>query len=220
MRVLSLVTLPASLPIALISGQYGQQAVLEELNASWRNSGSGVIFGNDTFSEKFQAFSSMLGEKIETVKNTVIKAVEAVCCPNKFQEITCEDDLYRVPACMYIPLLTAPDVRALYDAGRISGWGITPEQMPTEDVYGRLINNGRFDTGAPDYKRDSMVTFVYESGDPELTREQLNIIEESRAFISTFLEEQMGPGGDEMDITDMPNRMGKLRELKPVPDKS
>lgn len=219
MRVLSLVTLPASLPISLISGQYGQQAVLQELNASWRNSGSGVIFGNDTFGERFQAFSEMLGEKIETVKNTVLRTVEAVCCPNKFQEITCRDDLFHVPACMFVPILTAPDVRKLYDAGRIDGWGITPDQLPDEDVYGRLINNGRFDTGAKDYTRDSMVTFIYQSGDPELSRDQLRMIEESRAFISTFLEEQMGPGGDELDITDMPNRMGKLRELKEVPNK-
>ena len=108
MQVLSLITLPSSIPLGLLSGQYGQQAVLEELNASWRNSGSGVIFGTDSFGEKFRAFSNMLGERIETVKNTVLKTVEAVCCPNKFQEITCQDDLYHVPACMFIPLLTEP----------------------------------------------------------------------------------------------------------------
>lgn len=219
MQVLSLITLPSAIPMGAFLGQCGSQAVLDDLNASWRNSGSGVIFSQDTFSQKFQAFSSMIGQQIADIKNTVLRSVEAVCCPNKFQEITCQDDLHHVPACMFIPILTAPDVRPLFEAGRLDGWGVTAEQLPEEDVYGRLIKNGRFCTGDDDYDRNGLISWTYESGDPDLTREELDKIETSREWISTFLEEQMGEGGDEMDITDIPNRMGKLRELREVPKK-
>lgn len=214
MQVLSLLSLPSSIPLGLLSGQYGQQAVLEELNNTWRNSGSGVIFGTDSFSERFRAFSSMLGERIDTVKETVLKTVEAACCPNKFQEIKCEDDLFHVPACMFVPILTDPFIRSKYEEGLLDGWGVTADQLPEEDVYGRLIKNGRFDTGAEDYKRDAPVQWIWENDDPDLTREQLDMIEDARGFCSTFLQEQLGDDGDMKDFTNLPNRMSKLMEIK------
>lgn len=221
MEVLSLISLPSAIPMGAFSGQVGTQAVLNDLNATWNSCGSGVIFGNDMFGEKFKAFSSMIGQQITEIRDTVLRSVEAVCCPNKFQEITCKDDLYHVPACMFVPILTAPDVRPLFEAGRLDGWGITSEQMPEEDVYGRLINNGRFESDDPRTKDpDFCVSWTYASDDPDLTREELDKIETSRAFISTFLEEQMGEGGDEMDITDMPNRMSKLTGLREVQKKN
>ena len=219
MQVLSLINLPNAIPLGLMCGQGGMQSELDELNSQWRSSGAVIFGGRDAFAEKFAAFSNMIGQQITEVKETVLRSIEAVCAPNKFQEITCADDLYNVPACMFIPILTAPDVRALYDTGVLSGWGVTPDQLPEEDVYGRLINNGRFDTGSENYDRNAPVSWTYETGDPLLDREQLDKIETSRAFISTFLEEQMGEGGDELDITNMPNRMGKPRELKEVPGK-
>ena len=221
MEVLSMIQLPSAIPLGVFTGQCGCQAVLDDLNASWKSSGCGVIFGGqDAFAEKFKAFSSMIGQQITEIKDTVLRSVEAVCCPNKFQEITCKDDLYHVPACMFIPILTAPEVRPLFEAGRLDGWGITADQLPEEDVYGRLIKNGRFTSDDPRiHDPDFCVSWTFETGDPDLTRDQLDKIETSREFISTFLEEQMGEGGDEMDITDMPNRMGKLRELREVPKK-
>ncbi len=220
MRVLSLINLPSAIPIGIFSGQHGAQAVLEDLNNSWKNAGSGVIFGDDSFSKRFDAFSSMLGQQIDAIQDTVLRSIEAVCCPNKFHEINCQEDLEHVAPCMYIPILTMPKVRPLFESGRISGWGVTASQLPEEDVYGRLINNGRFDTGDPNYDREAPVSWTYETGDPNVTTEELKMIETSREFISTFLEQQMGEGGDELDITDIPNRMGKLRELRDVPPKN
>lgn len=211
MQVMSLLTLPSSIPLTMLSGQYGQQGVLEELNSMWRNSGSGVIFGTDSFSERFAAFSSMLGEKINTVKETVLKAVEKVCCPNKFQEIICEDDLRHVPVCMYIPILTDPNIRPVFESGKIRGWDVDIKDLPEEDVYGRLIKNGRFNTGDLDYDRNAPLTWTFHSDDPNLSREQLDMIEDARGFCSTFLNDQLN--GDMLDFTDLPNHMGQLRKL-------
>ena len=214
MRVLSLITLPQSIPMQLMTGQAGHQAVLEELNATWRNAGSGVIFGSDDpFESRFQAFSDMLGKKIETVKNTVLKAVETICCPNKFQEIGCEEDLHHVPACMFIPILTDPFIRPIFESGRLDGWGVTAEKLPDEDVYGRLINNGRIDTGAEDYTRDKMMTWVVYNDDPDVTREDLDLVEYARGFCSSFLKKQMSDDGEELDFTNLPNRMSKLMDI-------
>jgi len=212
-QVLSLITLPSSVPMTLLTGQAGQQAVLEELNASWRNSGSGVIFGSDPFEDRFQAFSNMLGAKIEAVKNTVLKAVETVCCPNKFQEIMCEDDLRHVPACMFIPILTDPEIRPVFESGRLDGWGVTAAQLPEDDVYGRLIRNGRIDTGDPNYTRDQPMVWEVYNDDPDIERADLDLIEYARGFCASFLKKQMSDEGDELDFTNLPNRMSKLMDI-------
>ena len=214
MVCLNLIDLPQAIPLGCITGQYGAQAVLDELNATWRNNGSGVIFGEDTFGQKFKEFSSMIASQTKLIADSVLKAVEAVTCPNKIQAIESEDDLKNVPPCMFIPILTMPEVRPLFEGGQLSGWDVDPAQLPSEDVVGRLLNNGRIDTGAEDYDRDSPMSWTFKTGDPDYTVEELRKIRTTRNFISAFLEEQMGPGGDQKDITDIPNRMGKLRSLK------
>lgn len=218
MCVLSLLDLPAALPLGCFTGQFGTQAVLEELNNTWRNSGSGVIFGQDAFSDRFQAFSNMIATQAQEIENTVLKTIEAVSAPNKIQEITCREDLHNIPVSMYIPILTMPAARTLFEAGQIEAWGVKAQDLPAEDVVGRLLNNGTFDTGAEDYDRNALVEWTYETGDPNYAQEELEKIRTTRAFISDFIEEQLGPEGDMTDFTSPGSRMGRLK-LKPVPPK-
>lgn len=213
MRVISLIDLPSALPLGLYTGQYGTQAVLDELNASWRNSGSGVLFGQDVFGERFKAFSALVNAEAAQIRDTVLRTVETVCCPNKIQTIECEEDLRSVPVCMYVPILTMPVARTLFESGQIDGWGVKAQDLPAEDVVGRLINNGRFDTADPNYDRDACVTWTIQTGDPNYTLEELKQIETSRDYISRFIEEQMGPDGDGIDFTDLGRRMGKLKDI-------
>lgn len=213
MIMMNLVSLPSAVPLGVYTGGAGQQAVLEELNNTWRNSGSGVLFGQDVFGERFKAFSNMVISQAQEIKDTVLKTIEAVCCPNKIQEIFSDEDFRNIPACMYIPLLTDPMVRPLFEAGQISGWDISPADLPTEDVVGRLIKNGSFCTADPDYDPNALVKYTIKTGDPDYTREQLLMIKGSREFIDTWLEEQLSEHGDNLDFTNYPNRMGKLKPV-------
>ena len=213
MRVLPLIELSAPIPLGMYLGECGSRAVLDELNTSWRNSGSGVLFGQDVFGEKFQAFSALVNAEAQTIRDTVLKTVEAVCCPNKIQTIECEDDLRAVPVCMYMPILTMPAARTLFEAGQIDGWGMHSQDLPAEDVVGRLIDNGSFDTASPTYDRDACVTWTIQTGDPDYTIEELRKIATTRNYISQFIEEQSGPNGDGIDFTDLGRRMGKLKDI-------
>ena len=215
MQVLPLIDLPTPIPLGCFTGQFGNRAVIEELNNTWQNSGgSGVLFGQDAFGDRFRAFSSIITAQADEIKNTVLRTVEATTCPNKFQFITCPDDLYNVPICMYVPLLTDPRIRPYFEAGKLDGWGLTPQDLPTEDVAGRLIKNGSFDTSDPNYSREAPVEWTFQTGDPNYTLEELEAIETSRDFICSFLEEQLGDEGENIDFTNYPNRMGKLKGIK------
>lgn len=213
MRVLSLISLPSAVPLGYYVGQQGGQAVLDELNASWRNSGSGVLFGQDTFGERFKAFSALVTAEANQIKDTVLKTIEATCCPNMIQEITCAEELGNIPVCMYVPILTMPVARSLFESGQIEGWGVKSQDLPAEDVVGRLINNGSFDTSDPNYDRNACVTWTIQTGDPNFTYEELRKLRETREFISKFIEEQMGENGDNLDFTNPGARMGKLKNI-------
>ena len=209
MITLRFVDLPSAVPLGVYTGAYGTQAVLDELNTTWKNSGAGVIFGQDPFGDKFRAFSSLITQEMNEIQNVALKAIEAVTAPNKIQEISCVEDLHTVPVCMYLPILTMPEVRPLFESGQINGWGLHSYDLPSDDVTGRLLKNGRFDTSDPDYTPDAPVEWKFRTGDPILDLEELAKIRTTRDFICKFLEEQLGPEGDMLDFSDYPNRMGK-----------
>lgn len=212
MRVMSLVELPNAVPIGVFTGSTGMRDVLEHMNATWRN-GANVIFGEGIFGDRYRAFKELVTDRQREIIRTVEKTVQAVTCPDKIVAIESREDLEHVPPAMYIPILTYAPVRKLYDEGMIRGWNVSPEELPEEDVVGRMINNGRFRSDDEEWMKDpeSGVKYTFKTGDPDYTREELNQIETTREFIDRYLEEELGPKGSKLDLTDLPNQMGKLR---------
>jgi hypothetical protein len=87
-------------------------------------------------------------------------------------------------------ILLHPDMRRLLEQGRISGWGYDPDDLPEEDMYGRMLNNGVADFENPNsFNEDDCVVFNYEwdSTDPDLTEEELDAIGATREAIDTIL---------------------------------
>lgn len=214
MHVLSLVDIPQAVPLGAYSGQTGMQAIISQMNESWRNSGSGVIFGQGVFADRYRAFTELVTDKERAIVAMVEKSVQAITCPDKFMVIDSQEALEYVPECMRMPILTYAPVRKLFDAGMIGGWGFKWEDLPQEDVVGRMLEDGAFHSDDEKWMKDpeSGVTYHFRTGDPNYTIEQLQCIQTTREFIDTWLEEQMGPDGDNLDITDLSQRMGKLRD--------
>lgn len=213
MQPLNLIGLGQAIPLSVFTGSTGMQDVIEHMNAKWHTQGSGVIFGEGVFGERYRAFTDLVSNRQSAAIAMVEKTIQSVACPDMFQVIDSREALEHVPPCMYIPLLTHAPLRKLLEEGRIGGWGVKPEELPEEDVAGRLMNNGRFDTMNKEWMNDpeAGVSYVFKSGDPDYTIEQLNMIETSRWFIDEFLEQSLGPNGDNVDPTDIPNEIGKLR---------
>ena len=196
MQILSVVETPQAIPLSSFTGVDGMRDVLEHMNSTWRGSGPGVIFGEGVFGDRYRKFTELVTNK-----------------QREFQLIDSQEALEHIPPCMYIPILTFAPVRKLWEDGMLHGWDINPEDIPEEDVVGRLIKNGRFDSSDEEWMKDKErgVSYTTATNDPDYTREQLNLIESSREFIDEWLEEQLGPGGEHLDMTDLPNQMGKLR---------
>jgi len=213
MQILSVLETPNAIPLTAFVGTDGMRDVLDHMNSTWRGAGPGVIFGEGQFGDRYRKFTELVTNKQRELVETVSRAVQAITAPDKFQLIDSQEALEHIPPCMYIPILTYAPVRKLWEEGMLHGWDVRPEDMPEEDVVGRLINNGRFDSSNEEWMKDKErgVSYTTATNDPDYTREQLNLIESSREFIDEWLEEQLGPGGDHLDMTDLPNQMGKLR---------
>ena len=143
MHIMSLIDCPQAIPLGVFAGATGMRDVIDHMNATWRASGSGVIFGEGVFGDRYRAFRELISDRQDEIIKSEEASIQAVTCPDKFQVIDSQEALMHVPLCMHIPILTYAPVRKLYDEGMLRGWDVKPEDMPDEDVVGRLINNGR-----------------------------------------------------------------------------
>jgi len=180
-------------------------AVLEKLQSQ---SGGQVIFGQegDPVAERYQSMCRLINEQLASANQALAQVRQAVLCPNEYVAIQSIDDLYNVAPCMQEAIVMYRPVRELLEDGRISGYGINPSNLPDEDVYDRLINNGKTDTTT---KKE--LEWYWRTDDPKLTEADLEAIEQTRGWIDRFLLEQMEVGGDWKDPTDPANTISKKK---------
>lgn len=204
-RVHSLQMLSMVPGIGSMLGTGHSAAVLEKLQSQ---SGGQVIFGQegDPVAERYQSMCRLINDQLSVANRALESVRQAVMFPNEFVAIQSIDDLYDVAPCMQEAIVMYRPVRDLLSDGRISGYGINPANLPEEDVYGRLINNGK--TDSIDKKE---LEWYWRTDDPKLTEAELEAIEQTRGWIDKFLLEQMEVGGDWKDPTDPANTISKKK---------
>lgn len=98
-----------------------------------------------------------------------------------------------IPSSMFLPILTYAPVRRLLARGRVDGWGIDADRLPEEDVYGRLIDNGKVEDLLTHVltSEEGDITFEYNfsSEDPDLSFDDLDAIETTRRTVDRILAE-------------------------------
>ena len=194
--------------IGAMIGSVHSPEVLERLNMA---SGGGVIFGQpgDPYADRYGHLHSLLIDNLRVADQIVTQARTAVYEPERMVALTSIDAMREVPPCMKLPIVTYEPIRQLLEAGRISGFGIDPRFLPEEDVYGRLIDNGKVKID----KNTKEVEFSWhwKSDDPKLTENDLEAIDQTREWIDNWLYNEMKPGGSYTDPTDPSNLISKKK---------
>lgn len=178
-------------------GTVAHSNLLESINVSLSN--NQFFNGIDDFlTASRQAFVTNAIEPIRSSCNTIRNMVGGLLMENKMIPICSEEQLRNIPECMKLPILQYAPIRQLYDEARIFGFGY--DFIPEGDPYHRLINNGTVHDveAAMDDTGHFTLEWEWHSEDPELDFDQLDAIEETRAFIDKFLETDFDP-------TDYPN---------------
>lgn len=207
-RVRSIQQLSMVPSLGAMLGSVHSNDVLDRLNMA---SGGGVIFGQpgDPLRERYQNLRAQLANSLMLADRIVERTRQVIFEPERMVPITCVDDLYNVPQVMQLPILMYEPVRTLLEEGRISGYDIDPKNLPDEDVYGRLINNGKVELGQD---KDGEFVWLWRTDDPVLTDADLEAIEATRGWIDSWLLNEMKPGGDYRDPTDPSNKISKKKQ--------
>jgi len=187
-------------------GVHGHQEVLREIS---QNSG-GSFFGseNDPFRQGFQTFMTTVVEPIRASSNKIATVVTEMVQPDRIKPITSVKELAKgVPPSMWLPIVYYEPIRAMLDDGIIDGFGIDPDKLDKEDPYENACISGaaviHSTTIDADGKYD--IHYVWDSGDPDLTPEEMLAIRETRRFLDEFLKDERTKY---LDPTDYPNLHG------------
>jgi len=166
--------------------------------------------GSDFFGsieDVFHKSRKLVNTVIQPIRDTAIKlrhVTAKLVKQDKIIPYTEFNDFNYVPPSMELPILMYKPVYDLFQEGRVAGFDkYDPDNLPEEDVYGRLINNGYVEDVFGVVK-DKQYTTVYEfdSEDPDLSFEELDWINETRAAIERMLDET------DKDPTCYPRRRG------------
>lgn len=203
-----------------ILGTAGSPALLSMFNSEH---GGKVSFGTpiDPYLDKFQNFLNYAIKPLEQTYSAIqdVAGIISSAIQNFKQAsndteprlipITTEREFRDIPENMWIPILTAPPVRQLFEDGRLYGWGLTPEMLPREDVYGRLCSNGRADAFEVGVDEDIVLKWRWEGDDPDVAKEDLGAIRDTREFIvdNWLPKELMKPVKKQRDFTNWPKPM-------------
>lgn len=197
---MDLQVLQRPLSAGILMGDQGSTRTIQAINSLYNTTGAAV------YSEAGQAHYDMVQQSITNIVRKLVTANDMLRSITDYRAITEPDQLCYVPETMWLPILTMPEIRELHQAGKIYGFGVPVDAVPQEDVYGRLINNGRVEiVGYKDNPDEIYQEWTMYTDDPELSWSDLDNIEASRNFIRGMLAEQ-SRSGDQLDPTDYPNK--------------
>lgn len=194
-----------SLPsLGLFSGSSGSSMIASELNQYLERTGGGRYFAQNQSSD-------VLSHMNVFMNNVIYPQIQAtyefgnlvgISMLTDFKYIDSVEELEKgIPPSMYIPLLSYAPIRNMFTAGKISGFGLLPDELPDEDVWGRLIDNGRVDLSEPCPETGRVMNYHWKLDDPEWTFEDLCVVRRSRDWLMDFMEKT------HYDFSDYPSKI-------------
>ncbi len=161
-----------------IIGSMGSDALLDSVST-----GRGVLFGKatDHLNNAYKSFMENVVAPIRTTAMKVYNAVTSFLGSDTYVDIQDVDTLLTIPPAMRMAVMMDERFRTLLEDKRIHGYGYTPEMLPSEDFFGRMINNGVVKNVQPD--EDVIFKYHFKSTDPALKDQDLDSIENTRDWI-------------------------------------
>ena len=204
MQILDLQVIQRPLSAGTLMGDTGSMRTVQAINSLYN------VTGGTVYSEAGATHMSMVQQSIDNIVGKLMTANDMLRSITDFRVISEPDQLCYVPEPMQIPILCMPEIRELHKAGRIYGFGIPYDAVPEEDVYERMINNGRVEiVSYKDNPEEIYQEWTWNSDDPELSFSDLDNIEATRNFIREMLRTQEKP----LDPTGYPDMISS-EEIK------
>lgn len=191
------------LSLGSLLGTTGHQSLIDNIN---QRCGGGSFFGsmNDPFRDGFQTFMNTVITPIQEAGRILINTTNQLFHKDEYRVIDSEEELKKgIPPCMQLSILYFPPIRKMLDEERIYGFGIDPNTLDDEDVYGRILNNGKVEFDADSLPEDGTITFEWNetTDDPVLSDHEQMCLELTRQYAEEFL---LNDDTKHFDFTDYP----------------
>lgn len=198
--------------ISHILGMGGSNKIVNALNEWCETKGGGTRFAehsNYDIKERYQHFYEQIVIPSKDM-DWQIRHELANNTMDGIRPILSVSDLESgIPVSMHEPILTFGPVRELFEEGKISGFGIKLEDLPSYDVWEKLIKNGHVEI---DHKlkvgEELVFEWNYDKNDPRPTCDELDSIRQTRDWIMDFMNKT------DYDITNYPEKVGTLKSKK------
>jgi hypothetical protein len=185
-------------PGALL-GTTGSADLIRTINDSL---GCSSFFGtiHDAHTAITNAFIEKVVTPIREMASDLRNLAVAMHNPDELRPLIEPEDFRYTPTCMQLPIVMYTPVRKLLEQGRVNGYGYDPSQLPTENVYERLVNNGFVAdvVEAAGDKHFAPLQWEYWSDDPDMTIEEIEAVQRTYEAIDYIL---LHTAWDPTDIT-------------------
>lgn len=192
MRLESFITLPDMPTPSVLLGSTGNSTVISMLQNSYANSS---FFGSalDKFSDTSNYFINTFVAPAIALSRQMVDVVGSALTPDAYVTMTKIEDFEHVSPSMHMPILMYEPVRKLFEQGRVQGFGYSINDLPYEDVYGRVANNGYIENVATAMDDKGVVTFTWDmyADDPDLDPDDCDAILDTRRTIDKILAETL-----------------------------
>jgi hypothetical protein len=192
-----------SISAGALLGTTGTAELVRSINDSLGGS-SLIAAAQDQFRDIRNSFVENVLRPIQMSRAANLQRVNILMNPDVIRPLIDPIDFSAVPPCMWEAIVMHPPVRALLEQGRIAGFGFDPDNLPKEDTWGRLINNGVCENvlDAVDAEGKVWLSWEFHSTDPVVSFDELDAVELTRRSIDQMLS------STRFDPTDMPEERG------------
>ena len=172
-----------------LMGTTGSAQLIQSINESF---GASSFFGSakDIYASVSNAFVENVVRPIQEMGHTLKHMSRTLMNPDEYRPLLTLEEMRYTPPCMQLPIVMYAPVRKLLEQGRISGYGYDPDNLPEEDVFGRLCSNGLVEDILEACGDNDACDLFYEwhDDDPDLTLDEIAAIQETRAAVDYILE--------------------------------
>jgi len=189
MNVLPMQTSQTFQKMGSLYGGIVSNETIRNVNKRWMG-GKELFFGTekDPLREQYLSFTNTIKKEEMRTRLSFDDLEEAISPTEKLKAISSDDDLWNINDRMRECCIMQPSLRELLKDDSIYGWGYEYDDLPEEDVIGRMISNGEWSSHDDD--DDNELVRFFSSHDPDLSDEELDCIQISRDYIDSFLDKE------------------------------